>query len=66
MPDEGDENSVAAALRSIARALHQPGTADASTSKGGLEVLSVEVKEGSERIAVAIQNLADAVWTHSA
>lgn len=49
---------IAGAIRSAAREI---GTGDAATSMGGLELVAMEMKDGSTRIADAINNLAEAI-----
>lgn len=49
---------VASAIRAVGREI---GTGDAATSMGGLEIIAMEMKEGSTRIADAINNLAEAI-----
>ena len=46
--------AIATSLNGVASALHKLGTADASTSKGAIEILSLEFKEGAGLIAAAI------------
>jgi len=50
-------NSICDAIRSL-------GTGDAATSMGGLELLAMEIKEGSIRIASALEHLAEAITEH--
>jgi len=47
--------------RSISGALRSLGTNNAATNMGGLELLANEVKEGTERMARAIELLADTI-----
>ncbi len=60
-----DENSIAESVSSagtsIASALRALGTGNASTDVGAIELLAMEIKNGSERIAGAIDNLAEAI-----
>lgn len=54
--------NVPRALMEVAEALHALGTNHAEGGvMGGLELLAKEVRDGSERIADALNNLADAV-----
>jgi len=59
--DEEIAEIIARAIRSAGREI---GTGDAATSMGGLEFVGTEIREGSERIAAAINNLAEAVREH--
>jgi hypothetical protein len=43
----------------IAAALHRLGTADAATPMGAIEFLSLEIKNGFERLASAIEDAAE-------
>lgn len=52
---------LAAAIRSAA---HHLGNGNASTDMGAIENLAKEIKEGTKRIAEAIESLADAVTAH--
>lgn len=49
---------IAAAIRDAG---HEIGTGHAQGSPGGLELVAMEMKEGSTRIADAINNLAEAI-----
>lgn len=52
---EGDSvAAVALALFDVARQIRNLGNADAATPMGGLEALSVVLKEGMDSIAAAI------------
>lgn len=53
--------AIAEAIEMLGTWVKYLGTGNATTSMGAIEVLAKEVKEGSERIADAINNLADAV-----
>ncbi len=64
--EAGEEEEIAAALRSIARALHQLGLGNASTQMGAIEALAKEVKEGSERIESGLTDIADAIRNRDA
>lgn len=48
-------------LQAIAHALRDLGLANAGTPMGALEVLSVEIKAGSERIAEGLEAVAEAI-----
>ena len=48
-------------LQSITSALRHLGLADAGTPMGAMEVLSMEMKAGSERIAEGLQAIAQAI-----
>lgn len=48
-------------LHAIARALHLLGNADASTPMGGLEAHGAAILEAANRIAVALESVADAI-----
>ena len=56
-----DFENVSEALLSIASALRHLGTADAATPMGALELLSLEVKEGSQRIENGLMAIANAI-----
>jgi hypothetical protein len=45
--------------------VYQLGTGDASTPLGAMELLAFEIKEGSERAATALDNIADAIRERS-
>ncbi len=45
--------AIAEGLQAVARSLHKLGVSDACTGMGALEVLSKEVHDGLEKIAVA-------------
>ena len=63
-PDGSPANLVdglSAGLLNIAQALKLLGLADASTPFGAIEALSMEVKEGSTRIAEGLHAIADAI-----
>jgi methyl-accepting chemotaxis protein len=71
-PNVTDANSEAAnlvdavdngsrALWQVGRAIERLGLNEASTSMGAIEVLAKEIKEGSERIASALSELAEAI-----
>lgn len=52
---------MAKALVSVHCALDRLGNNDAATQMGAIENHAKEIREGSERIASAIDNLADAI-----
>lgn len=54
-------NEVAEAIKDVAVALRVLGLNDAATSMGALELLSKEIKEGSERIAEGLNSIASAI-----
>lgn len=60
-----DETELAESVQQsgdkIASALRALGTGDAATSMGAVELLAMEIKNGSERIAGAIETLAEAI-----
>ena len=56
---------IAGAGLNIARAIKRLGTNDAGTNMGAIEVLSNEIKEGSERIANALESVAQAIGSHA-
>jgi len=56
--DEEIAEIIASAIRSAAREI---GTGDAATTMGGLEFVGMKIGEGSESIADAINNLAEAI-----
>ncbi len=53
--------AIAEAVHRTADALYKLGLADASTRMGALECLALEVKEGTERLADALGDLAEPV-----
>lgn len=53
-PEVAAQLTVADALREIARALNNLGTADAATNMGGLELVAKEIKDGLEGISAVI------------
>lgn len=55
-----DENIVDAVNR-LARAITNLGNADAATPMGGMEALGKSMTDAADRIASAIERLADAV-----
>lgn len=57
----GVTDGLLAVAKSIAIASKVLGLNDAATPMGAIEVLSAEIKHGSERIADAIENLAQAI-----
>lgn len=52
---------VDALRHEIAGALHSLGLKDAATPMGAIELLSLQIKEGSERIAQGLNEIADAI-----
>lgn len=54
-------NHIAQAIRLVANALDRLGTANAATPMGAIEFLAIEVRNGSQAIAGAIGDLAEAV-----
>ncbi len=56
-----DEELLAEALEKIAKALSNLGLGNAATQMGAIELLSKEVKEGSERIAEGLQAISEAI-----
>ena len=59
-----DEEMLANALEKIAKALSNLGLGNAATQMWAIELLSKEVKEGSERIAEALLEIAEAISEH--
>jgi len=60
-PTYEDETSQAEAITMVAQAIHRLGNAEASTPYGGLEALGMAIIESAEKIAGAIERLADAI-----
>lgn len=58
------EEQMALALKAIASALRDLGTANAATPMGALEMVAMELKEGSTRIAEGLFAIADAIREH--
>lgn len=56
-----DGDSVAEAIREVARALRLLGNADAGTQMGGLEALGAVLREGLSEVAGSISDLATAI-----
>jgi hypothetical protein len=54
-------DTPAAALHAIARALHQLGNADAATPQGALEAHGGAILQGTQLIADALHDVADAL-----
>ena len=61
---DDDEITTAEALLAVARAIDRLGNADAATPMGGLEALGAVMKEGSELIAAALNDIARAIDHH--
>ena len=55
------EEELTDALKLIARALRELGTNNAATEMGAIEMLALEVREGSTRIAEGLQAIAEAI-----
>ena len=59
---EHDSNyAIAYALCKVAAALRMLGTADAATPMGAIELLAMEVKEGTERISSRLSDIEQAL-----
>ncbi len=58
---QGYSHNVAAGLFAIAKAIHDLGTADAATPMGAVEMLAMEVRDGTTRIAEALDRAAGAL-----
>jgi len=58
---EGMEHEQVEALNSIASALRYLGNGNAGTQMGAIENLAIEVKEGTTRIASALELIAEAI-----
>ncbi len=58
---EDENETLFEGLIEIARAINRLGNADAATSMGGLEALGKMIKEGDERIATSISDVAEAL-----
>ena len=56
-----EEFSLTDAITEVATALHRLGIRDAATPMGAVEILSLEVRNGSAAIAEALNNVADAI-----
>lgn len=56
-----DEDAIAQALQSVAKAIHYLGNGDAGTTMGGLEYVGASIREGMSEVASAVSDLADAV-----
>jgi hypothetical protein len=50
--------------QSIFRGLNELGVGDAATSMGAVELVAKELRDGSDKIADAINNLAEATREH--
>jgi hypothetical protein len=55
------KNQYAESIEKIAEALRNLGLGNADTQMGAIELLSKEVKEGSERIAQGLHAIAEAI-----
>ena len=55
------EEELTDALKLIALALRELGTNKAATKMGAIEILALEVREGSTRIAEGLQAIAEAI-----
>lgn len=62
--DAEQSESLAAAIDGVARALSRLGNGDAATAMGAIENLALEVREGSTRIAEALNAIAEAIEDH--
>lgn len=58
------ENDVGTALASIATQIKYLGGGDNASTMGAVEFFSVQIKEGSERIADALHAIAAAIAEH--
>jgi hypothetical protein len=56
-----NEEPVAHAIARLAQAVFRLDTADAFTEMGTIEILALEVREGSERILQGISNVPSAL-----
>lgn len=52
---------IADSLKSVSSALRDLGTANAATPMGALEMVALEIKDGTQRVADAILDLAEAI-----
>ena len=59
-----EKEPIEHAADTIAHALRLLGNADASSPLGAIEHLAIQVKEGSERIAAALSEIAAAISDH--
>lgn len=59
--DEETAEALQDGLGSVARALDRLGTGNAGTDMGAVEYLAQQVREGSERVAAALEKLAEAI-----
>lgn len=64
MRDEG-RSQMADAIEAVAKSIHSLGTADAATPMGAVETLAMEVRDGTTRIAEALNNIAQAINDHT-
>jgi hypothetical protein len=68
VPDNGklnfDERLHMEYVNSIVEAIRSLGTGNAATDMGGLELLAKEIQEGSDRIATALEHVAEAIAAH--
>lgn len=55
------EDQVLDAIQGIAHGVHKLGLTDAATSMGAIELLALEVKNGSDSIAGALADVAEAI-----
>ncbi|HTU60640.1 MAG TPA: hypothetical protein VMF89_19445 [Polyangiales bacterium] len=61
MDFENYEEELIDAFKSIAYQLKCLGNGDAASHMGAIEYLSVQIKEGSERIASSLSEIAEAI-----
>ena len=59
-----DEDPIAEALQSVARAVKYLGAGDNADQRGAVEFLAESVKEGLSEVASAIHDLATAIREH--
>lgn len=59
--DADDPEFIEDMVSRVCNAVRSIGNGDAATGMGGLENLSLEIKNGSERIAEALGELAEAI-----
>jgi len=64
MSYDNEKEPIEHAAETIAHALRLLGNADASSPLGAIEHLAIQVKEGSERIAAALSEIAAAISDH--
>lgn len=59
-----ESNQIADSLNSVAYQLKRLGQGESTDHRGAVEMLAISVVEGAEKIAAAIESLAEAIRNH--